>query len=670
MQQAFVIRPFGTRKVSTRDDGEVDVNFDDVHRVLIAEALKQAGLGGGTTGEIIESGNVREDMFALIIAADLVICDITLHNANVFYELGIRHALRKKRTILIRARSVKDPPPFDVLTDRYLTYPVTDPAEACEALANAIRATLTTDHVTDSPVFKLLPTLPEADPAKVQVFPRDFVEEVERARAVRSAGWLGLLSSEAATRPFQWPALRLIGPAQLELKDFDGARSTLERIRDNDPDDPAANLALSNVYQRLFRDENEPRYLEASNQAIERVLSSPKATKEQLSETKALKGRNLKTMWQQDFSAKPDLVECRAAATNRALRETYEAYYSAFLLDLNNYWPGLAALQQGTIAADLARDPPWQWLFDTPAQAASHKEELERQLELLRPCVTLSISAALARATNWSLISDADFKFLTEQQPERVIRAYRDAVRRDDFLWDSARRQLELFASLGMKAELATKIITTIDAQVGRGKAKPRQHLVIFAGHRIDEPGRSAPRFPAEREGRARELIAAALKEAQEGFDHLTVLASAAPGSDIICHEVCQKLGIESTICLPMPRDVVAAKIFGAPDRWRGRYLNLLSFHDAAHRPVFELSDRDGLPRWLEGSGIDPWERGNRWVLEMARASGAAQTTLIVLWDGNLTAGDRGGTGHMVQIVQETPGRIGITEIKTVELLA
>jgi hypothetical protein len=37
---------------------------------LIAPALRDAGLGGGTTGEIIDAGNVREDMFSLIIEAD------------------------------------------------------------------------------------------------------------------------------------------------------------------------------------------------------------------------------------------------------------------------------------------------------------------------------------------------------------------------------------------------------------------------------------------------------------------------------------------------------------------------------------------------------------------------------------------------------------------------
>ena len=42
--------------------------------------------------QVADAGNIRADMFALIIEADLVICDITVHNANVFYELGIRHA--------------------------------------------------------------------------------------------------------------------------------------------------------------------------------------------------------------------------------------------------------------------------------------------------------------------------------------------------------------------------------------------------------------------------------------------------------------------------------------------------------------------------------------------------------------------------------------------------
>ena len=55
-----------------------------MHRTLIQPALLEAGLTGSTTGEIIDAGNVREDMFSLILGADLVVADISLHNANVF----------------------------------------------------------------------------------------------------------------------------------------------------------------------------------------------------------------------------------------------------------------------------------------------------------------------------------------------------------------------------------------------------------------------------------------------------------------------------------------------------------------------------------------------------------------------------------------------------------
>ena len=46
------------------------VDFDFVHSALIGPALKNAGLVGSTTGEIIDAGNIREDMFALIVEAD------------------------------------------------------------------------------------------------------------------------------------------------------------------------------------------------------------------------------------------------------------------------------------------------------------------------------------------------------------------------------------------------------------------------------------------------------------------------------------------------------------------------------------------------------------------------------------------------------------------------
>src|SRR5215467_10793703 len=112
-RRAFIVRPFGTQE---------GIDFERVERELIAPALQKCGIAGRTTGEITRQGNIREDMFRLLVISDLVIADVSIHNANVFYELGIRHGLCEQHTLLIRAKDSNDQYPFDLQTDRYLTY--------------------------------------------------------------------------------------------------------------------------------------------------------------------------------------------------------------------------------------------------------------------------------------------------------------------------------------------------------------------------------------------------------------------------------------------------------------------------------------------------------------------------------------------------------------------
>src|SRR6202011_3659642 len=133
LMNAFIVRPFGIRS---------GIDFDKVHTDLIEPALARFEIRGGTTGKILEAGNIREDMFQQLLVADLVVADVSIHNANVFYELGIRHALQPYRTFLIRAKVVKpraergpeDEVPFDLRTDRYLEYDAANPSLSLEIL--------------------------------------------------------------------------------------------------------------------------------------------------------------------------------------------------------------------------------------------------------------------------------------------------------------------------------------------------------------------------------------------------------------------------------------------------------------------------------------------------------------------------------------------------------
>ena len=93
--QAFIVRPFLVKQ---------GIDFEKVQQELIRPALQQAEIEGDTTASVFEAGNIREDMFQRLLLADLVIADISIPNPNVYYELGIRHALRSRQTFMIRAK--------------------------------------------------------------------------------------------------------------------------------------------------------------------------------------------------------------------------------------------------------------------------------------------------------------------------------------------------------------------------------------------------------------------------------------------------------------------------------------------------------------------------------------------------------------------------------------
>ena len=225
--KAFVVRPFGTKR---------DINFEDVHKYLIAPALAACDIQGNTTEVFMQAGSIRADMFQQLLVADIVVADISIHNANVFYELGIRHALQPMRTFLLRAktktppkeRTAEDEVPFDLKTDRYLDYDSDNPAEKLQALIDGLQQTLASEK-TDSPVFQMLPDLEGQDRSRFLPVPRSFHEDVEAAFRSRSVGMLSLLALEA--QDFFWASegLRLVGRAQFDLKAYREAKVCLGR---------------------------------------------------------------------------------------------------------------------------------------------------------------------------------------------------------------------------------------------------------------------------------------------------------------------------------------------------------------------------------------------------------------------------------------------------------
>ena len=94
---AFVAMPFG---VKTGPDGQ-PIDFNRVYVELLKPALEAAGLDVFRADEEQQAGDIRTDMFQELLIADLVLADLTLANPNVWYELGVRHALRARGVVIV-----------------------------------------------------------------------------------------------------------------------------------------------------------------------------------------------------------------------------------------------------------------------------------------------------------------------------------------------------------------------------------------------------------------------------------------------------------------------------------------------------------------------------------------------------------------------------------------
>ena len=116
--ECFVVMPFG--KKPYRDDSNRLYDFEKVYRVLIQRAVREAGMIPVRADERLGSGLIHTDMFKDLRDRSVVLADLSLDNPNVFYELGIRHVMSSRGTVLICKKGTMLP--FDVKLSRTIFY--------------------------------------------------------------------------------------------------------------------------------------------------------------------------------------------------------------------------------------------------------------------------------------------------------------------------------------------------------------------------------------------------------------------------------------------------------------------------------------------------------------------------------------------------------------------
>ena len=120
-RSCFVIQGFGKKQ-----DYEQGKQFDmDASYQVIKDGISAAGVDCFRADELSTSGLIDQVMYDQLLAADLVVADVTTLNFNAAYELGVRLALRPHATLIVGEKGVNFP--FDVNHIYVHTYEHTGP---------------------------------------------------------------------------------------------------------------------------------------------------------------------------------------------------------------------------------------------------------------------------------------------------------------------------------------------------------------------------------------------------------------------------------------------------------------------------------------------------------------------------------------------------------------
>lgn len=105
VRKCFVLMPFSSTKSCSEEE------WSYIFTGIIKPAVERSGFAFACQRSDAPTGSIIEHILDELNRADLVIADLTDRNPNVFYELGVRHALRDC-TILV-AQNIADIP-FDL----------------------------------------------------------------------------------------------------------------------------------------------------------------------------------------------------------------------------------------------------------------------------------------------------------------------------------------------------------------------------------------------------------------------------------------------------------------------------------------------------------------------------------------------------------------------------
>jgi tetratricopeptide (TPR) repeat protein len=659
LPHAFVVMPFGRKQGG---DGRW-LDFDAIYHEMIRPALETAGFESFRADEESVSGDILTDMFQELLLADLVIADLSIDNANVFYELGVRHAMRRRGVVHIQ--SGRSYMPFDIFNVRTIPYHVDkngrpDPAfldKDRQAITKITRETWAADaDRVHSPIFNLLDGLPEPDRKSLRTplatgFWREYNEWKERvtiAQRQKRIGDVLLLTEEISNPLIKEEAIAEAGRA---LQGLGRSELALQQYR---------NGLQINPRNDSFR-RQEAYHLNRLGRTDEAIVKLERLLQDNPKDIEAISylGRIYKQMWMETWEnvADSDRRLDEAYHSSHWLVKSVNTYLDGYRLDQNDYYPGINALT-GSVLIDFLAD---KFNIPTDPDVTAIRENLPK----LKGALHFALDSITQRNSSdyWALVSLAELEVSIAEEPERVSRAYRKALtaaRKNVYNLKSTLGPLELLKSIDFRPEFVQTGIEVLQGEIRRIKFKDQPktdsdvpetppQVFIFAGHPLDRPEQREARFPAGMEKEVREKIKAALLSHHADSNDLAITGAASAGGEIIFLEVCLEIGMKAEILLPYAEAAFIKEMISyAGDKWVERFYSLRNNPRVSIR---QQADHLGTVK----AGDDIYERNARWALYTALVHGIDRTRLILLWDGKVL-GTPGGPDSILDQIRQLGG--------------
>jgi tetratricopeptide (TPR) repeat protein len=326
--------PFGQKS----DAQSRIVDFDHIYRSVLVPAIADAGMEPLRADEERDGGIIHKPMFERLLLCPFAIADLTLANANVFYELGVRHAVRPYATVLLFEKAGQRLP-FDVAPLRALPYEVdaagqiVDPADLRRTITDRLNAAR--DPAPDSPLYQLLDGISPPDIArlKTDVF-RDRVRYNQRMKdrlaEARQADVDAVRAIQRELAPVADQEAGVVIDLFLSYRHFSAWQTMIDLTEEMSPPIRASVLVqeqLALALNRAGRDSDAER-------TLERLIDTYGPS----SETYGLLGRVHKDRWERAIEAGRSL---EAAAH---LRRAIDSYRRGFESDWRDAFPGVNAV--------------------------------------------------------------------------------------------------------------------------------------------------------------------------------------------------------------------------------------------------------------------------------------------------------------------------------------